>query len=44
VLFRSSQAIHDVAPTADAKAAAKTAAQEAHGDIKSTRPADSDAD
>jgi hypothetical protein len=37
-----SQAIHDVAPTADAKAAAKTAAQEAHTDIKSTRPPDAD--
>ena len=35
-----SQAIHDVRPTADAKAAAKTAEQEAHTDIKSTRPPD----
>ena len=35
-----SQAIHDVAPTVDAKAAAKTAAQEAHSDIKTTRPPD----
>jgi hypothetical protein len=33
-----SQAIHDVAPTTDAKAAAKTASQEARTDIKSTRP------
>jgi hypothetical protein len=39
-----SQAIHDVAPTADAKAAAKTAAQEARTDIKSTTPAHADAD
>ena len=39
-----SQAIHDVAPTADAKAAAKTAAQEARTDLKSTRPADHDID
>ena len=37
-----SQAIHDVAPTADAKAAAKTAAQEARTDIKTTRPPDHD--
>jgi hypothetical protein len=37
-----SQAIHDVAPTADAKAAAKTAEHEAHTDIKSTRPPDAD--
>jgi hypothetical protein len=39
-----SQAIHDVQATADAKAAAKTAEQEAHTDIRSTRPADNDAD
>jgi hypothetical protein len=39
-----SQAIHDVAPTVDAKAAAKTAAQEAHSDIKTTRPPDHDID
>jgi hypothetical protein len=39
-----SQAIHDVAPSADAKAAAKTAAQEARTDIKSTRPPDNDVD
>jgi len=39
-----SQAIHDVQATADAKAAAKTAAQEAHTDIKSTMPADHDVD
>jgi phage regulator Rha-like protein len=32
------QAIHDVAPSVDAAAAAKTAAGEAHADIKSTRP------
>jgi len=32
------QAIHDVAPTVDASAAAKTAAGEARTDIKSTRP------
>jgi hypothetical protein len=37
-----SQAIHDVAPTVDANAAAKTAAGEAHSDISSTRPADVD--
>jgi hypothetical protein len=37
-----SQAIHDVAPTVDANAAAKTAAGEAHTDISSTRPADLD--
>jgi hypothetical protein len=35
-----SQAIHDVAPTVDASAAAKTAAGEARTDISSTRPAD----
>jgi hypothetical protein len=39
-----SQAIHDVAPTVDAKAAAKTAAQEAHSDIKTTLPPDHDVD
>ena len=37
-----SQAIHDVAPTVDASAAAKTAAGEARTDITSTRPADID--
>jgi hypothetical protein len=36
------QAIHDVAPTVDAAAAAKTAAGEARTDITSTRPADVD--
>jgi hypothetical protein len=35
-----SQAIHDVAPTVDASAAAKTAAGEARTDIRSTRPAE----
>jgi hypothetical protein len=39
-----SQAIHDVAPTVDASAAAKTAAGEARTDISSTRPADLDLD
>jgi hypothetical protein len=39
-----SQAIHDVAPTADANAAAKTAAGEARTDIGSTRPPDGDHD
>jgi hypothetical protein len=39
-----SQAIHDVAPTVDASAAAKTAAGEARTDIKATRPADNDLD
>ena len=38
------QAIHDVKPTADAKAAAKTAEGEARTDIKSTRPPDADND
>ncbi len=38
------QAIHDVKPTADAKAAAKTAEVEARTDIKSTRPPDADND
>jgi len=38
------QAIHDLAPTADAKSAAKTAEQQAHTDIKTTRPPDTDAD
>jgi hypothetical protein len=35
-----SQAIHDVAPTVDASAAAKTAAGEARTDIRATRPAE----
>jgi hypothetical protein len=38
------QAIHDLKPTADASASAKTAEQEAHSDIKSTRPPDGDGD
>jgi hypothetical protein len=38
------QAIHDLKPTADAGAAAKTAEHEAHADIKSTRPPDGDGD
>jgi len=38
------QAIHDVAPTADAAAAAKTAAGEARTDIGSIRPPDGDHD
>jgi hypothetical protein len=38
------QAIHDLKPTIDAKAAATTAEQEAHTDIRSTRPPDADKD
>lgn len=38
------QAIHDLKPTIDAKAAAKTAEQEAHTDIRSTKPPDGDND
>jgi hypothetical protein len=33
------KAIHDLKPTLDAKAAAKTAEQEARADVKTTRPA-----
>ena len=35
---------NDLKPTADASASAKTAEQEAHSDIKSTRPPDGDGD
>jgi len=36
------QAIHDLQPTANAKAAATTAEQEARADIRATRPVDTD--
>jgi hypothetical protein len=38
------QAIHQLQPNADAKAAVKTAEKEAHADIKATKPAKTDTD
>jgi hypothetical protein len=38
------QAIHDLQPSANAKAAVKTAEQEARADIKATKPAKADAE
>jgi hypothetical protein len=38
------QAIHDLRPSADAKAAVKTAEQQARADVKATKPAKTDTD